>query len=144
MNLFTTTVTKTKSLLVIRTDFSNEAIWENICATLGARSGDFFANVKLVDDARYSGATKDQLLRLIHRNCTHHFMVIVDRTAISNPEHPLLIVALLESFGHEFRAIPSAIQGIKDNLSIARLGFENLADAIDGRGVFRGFHECRL
>ena len=41
--------------------------------------------------------------------------------------------------GQEFRAIPSEIQGIENNLSLANMSFEDFARAVDGDGVFRGF-----
>jgi hypothetical protein len=41
--------------------------------------------------------------------------------------------------GREFRTIPSKIQGIENNLSIANMDFEEFANTVDERGVFRGF-----
>ncbi len=46
---------------------------------------------------------------------------------------------LYDGSGHEFRAIPSQIQGIENNLSIANMDFEEFAEAVDEDGVFRGF-----
>jgi uncharacterized protein DUF6924 len=40
---------------------------------------------------------------------------------------------------NEFRAIPSQIQGIENNLSIANMDFEGFAEAVNEDGVFRGF-----
>jgi hypothetical protein len=65
--------------------------------------------------------------------------VIVDQTAISHPDHPLLVVDLYTGSGNEFRAIPSQIQGIENNLSIANMDFEEFAEAVDEDGIFRGF-----
>jgi hypothetical protein len=39
----------------------------------------------------------------------------------------------------EFRAIPSQIQGIENNLSIANMDFAEFTDSVDEDGVFRGF-----
>jgi hypothetical protein len=139
-----TTLLRTKSPLVIRTDFSNQAIWEKIRDALGAHVGDFHANVEMVDNAENKGVTKEQLLGLLSGSYAHSFMVIVDQTAVLNPDHPLLIVDLLGVFGREFRALPSAVQEIENNLSMTNMGFENLAGAVDGRGVFCGFFGCRL
>jgi hypothetical protein len=41
--------------------------------------------------------------------------------------------------GRTFRAIPSQIQGIENNLSIANMDFYEFADWVDEDGVFRGF-----
>jgi hypothetical protein len=69
------------------------------------------------------------------------YLIVADRTAISLPDHPLLIVDLIEERGRTFRAIPSQIQSIENNLSIANMDFEEFADAVDASGVFRGFPE---
>ena len=99
----------------------------------------FRANVQFLDDMEYAGITRDQLLELIPKDYIHSFIVVVDQTAISLPDHPLLIVDLYERSGREFRAIPSQIQGIENNLSIANMDFEEFAESVDESGVFRGF-----
>ena len=87
----------------------------------------------------YQDATKEQLLRLVPKDYEHSFIILVDRTAISQPEFPLLIVDLYEEPGREFRAIPSQIQGIENNLSLANMDFAEFADSVSEDGVFRGF-----
>ncbi len=131
----------TENPLVLRTDFSNQVAWEAICAIIQKPVGifRFRANVEFLDDVEYAGITEDQLLELIPNNYNHSFIIVVDRTAISLPDYPLLVVDLYERSGHEFRAIPSQIQGIENNLSIANMDFEEFADSIDEDGIFRGF-----
>jgi len=48
---------------------------------------------------------------------------------------------LYEGSGREFRAVPSQIQAIENNLSIANMDFEEFAESADESGVFRGFPE---
>jgi hypothetical protein len=139
-----TTMPLTKERMVIRTDFSNQEAWEKIRDILGAPIGTFDSKAVFVDDTDFKGATKGQLLGLIRSNCTHSFAVIVDERAILDPDHPVLIVDLRGSLGREFRAIPSSVLGIETSLSMAFMGFEHLADAVDGRGVFRGMREFGL
>ena len=134
----------TKGQMVIRTDFSNQEAWEKIRDVLGAPTGNFDSKVVIMDDADFDGATKGQLLGLVRASCTHSFVVIVDERAILDPDHPVLIVDLRSSLGREFRAIPSSVQGIETTLSMAFMGFEHLADAVDGGGVFRGMREFGL
>jgi hypothetical protein len=50
-----------------------------------------------------------------------------------------LVVDLFEEPGRTFRAVPSAIQSIENNLSIANMDFWEFADNVDAAGVFRGF-----
>ena len=132
---------RTENALVLRTDFSNQALWEEICRIIREPVGDwhFLANVDFADDVEYANITKAQLLELIPKDYNHTFIIVADRTAISQPDHPLLIVDLYERSGHEFRAVPSEIQGIENNLSIANMDFEEFAEAVDEDGVFRGF-----
>ena len=134
-------IPETENALVLRTDFSNQAAWERICALIQKPVGifRFRANVEFIDDMQYADITKDQLLELIPKNYSHSFIILVDRTASSPPDYPLLIVDLYERSGCEFRAIPSQIHGIENNLSIANLDFEEFAESVDKNGVFRGF-----
>ncbi len=134
-------IPETENALVLRTDFSNQAVWERICGIIQKPVGifGFLANVKFLDDLEYAGLTKDQLLELIPKDYSHSFIIVVDRTAISLPDYPLLVVDLYERSGREFRAVPSQIQGIENNLSIANMDFEEFAEAVDESGVFRGF-----
>jgi len=136
-------IPETENALVLRTDFSNEAVWEKIRALIQKPAGlfRFRANVEFLSDTDYADITKDQLLELIPRNYNHNFMIIVDQLAISQTDHPLLIVDLYEKSGREFRAVPSQIQGIENNLSIANMDFEEFAESVDQDGIFRGFSE---
>jgi hypothetical protein len=136
-------IPKTKNVLVLRTDFSNQAAWEEICKTIGEPVGDlhFLANVDFLDDREYTEISKDQLMKLIPQEYNHTFIIVVDQTAISHPKHPLLVIDLYKRSGHEFRAVPDQIQGIENNLSIANMDFEEFADSVDEDGIFRGFPE---
>ena len=132
---------ETEDPLVLRTDFSDQAAWEAICAAVREPVGEFHAYVEFLDDGEYAGLTKDQLLGLVPRDYSHSFIIVADQTAIALPDHPLLVVDLYEGSGREFRAIPSQIQSVENNLSIANMDFEEFAEAVDESGVFRGFPE---
>ena len=139
--MFMKPLPQTENPLVLRTDFSSEAVWQKICTAIQKPVGifGFRANVEFLDDPQYTGLTKEQLLELVPKNYLHSFIVVVDQPAISHPDHPLLIVGLYEESGQEFRAIPSQIQGVENNLSIANMDFEEFAEAVDEDGIFRGF-----
>lgn len=127
--------------LVLRTDFSDQVAWEEICRIIRRPVGifRFRARVSFLEDVDFKEITKDQLLDLIPRNHNHSFIILVDQLTISEPEHPLLVVDLYERSGREFRALPSQIQGIENNLSIANMDFEEFAGAVGEDGIFRGF-----
>ena len=129
--------------LVIRTDFSDQRAWDALRAAIGAPVGElgFLADVEFVDDRKYAALGTRQLLESFAEDGAHRFVIVADPTTMSHPEHPLLIVDLNTERGREFRAIPSAIQAIENNLSLANMDFAEFADSVDADGVFRGFPE---
>jgi hypothetical protein len=136
------TIPETENALVLRTDFSDQKAWEQICAIIRKPSGlfRFRAYVDFLADEQYSGISKAQVLKLLPQNYHHSFIMIVDQITISHAEHPLLIVDLFdEGMGNEFRALPTQIHSIENNLSIANMDFEEFAGSVDGNGIFRGF-----
>lgn len=134
---------KTKNPPVIRTAFENQRSWEKICKLIRTRvphgSYDFYANVEFVDDNQFRDLTKEQLLEMVPSGYKHTFLLVVDTNAIQRPEFPILVVDLNRERGRAFRAIPSQIQAIENNLSIANMSFFEFADRVDEDGVFRGF-----
>ncbi len=128
---------------VLRTDFSDQIAWEKIRAEILQPVGifRFRANVEFIDDIDFADIRKDQLLEILPTDYNHSFIIVVDQIAISDPEHPLLLIDLFDRSVHEFRALPAQIQGIENNLSIANMDFEEFAEAVDEDGVFRGFPE---
>jgi hypothetical protein len=62
-----------------------------------------------------------------------------DQAAWDAEEHLLLVIDLFGEKGREFRAEPSRIQSIENNLSIANMDFSDFAESCDPEGVFRGF-----
>jgi hypothetical protein len=134
-------IPNTKDALVLRTDFSDQASWEAICAMVREPVDRFLAYVEFLDDLEYRDVGKERVLELIPEDYNHSFIVIADRTAISLPDFPLLVVDLHGFSGPEFRAVPSQIQAIENNLSIANMDFEEFAAGVDQDGIFRGFPE---
>jgi hypothetical protein len=130
---------KSQNALVLRTDFSDQAAWETIRDAIRAPVGEFHAYVTFVEETAYDGLTRAQLLELFDEDRDHTFVIVADRTSMADAEHVLLVVALFRERGREFRAIPSQIQSIENNLSIANMDFHEFADSVDDDGVFRGF-----
>lgn len=126
---------------VIRTDFSDQVIWEKVCAEIQKPVGvlQFRAYMEFIDDPQYADLNRDQLLELLPPGYNHSFIIVADRMALTHPEHPLLVIDLFDKPRRDFRAIPAKIQGIENNLSIANMDFDEFADAADADGIFRGF-----
>ncbi len=139
-------IPETEYALILRTDFSDQAAWDEICAEIRKPVSflGFLAYVEFLDDVEYANITKDQLLELFPQNHNHSFIIVADRTSISRPEHPLLVIDLFDESAREFRAIPMQVQSIENNLSIGNMDFEELAEAVDEDGVFRGFPKPRF
>ena len=131
----------TENPWVLRTDFSDQLIWEQICTIIQEPVDGFSAYVDFINDADYEGVIIDHLLTLVPKNYKYGFIMIVDQIAISNIDHPLLIVNLTESSNASFRAIPSTVQAIENNLSIGNMDFEEFAHSVDESGIFRDFPE---
>jgi len=136
-------IPRTENALILRTNFSDQSAWKKICEIIRAPVGDlhFLANVDFLDDMEYADISKGQLMTLIPKDYNHTFIIVADQIATSHPDHPLLVIDLYNPSGREFRAIPSQVQGIENNLSIANMDFEEFADSVDEDGVFRGFPE---
>ena len=134
---------KTDNALVIRTDFENQQAWRAICDLIRAPvhegSYRFYANVDFYEGTEFRNLGKEDLLRRVPKDYNHSFFLVVDKDAITRPDFPILVVDLFAERGRSFRAIPSQIQGIENNLSIANMDFSDFADAVDNDGVFRGF-----
>ena len=134
---------ETQNPLMIRTDFSNQEVWESICAAVSRPAGemDLLANVEFLSDESYKNVDKQQLLKLFLADYEHNFFIIVDQIAVLKTGNPLLVVDLYDEPGREFRAVPEAIQSIENNLSLANMDFEEFANCLDEDGIFRDFEK---
>ncbi len=61
--------------------------------------------------------------------------------ALSHAERPVLVLDLESEPGQTFRAIPSQMSAVENNLSIANMDFEEFGDATDPDGIFRVFDD---
>jgi hypothetical protein len=124
--------------LLVRTDFSDPSAWQKLLTAVRNPADPFIFNMEIVDDRANSGATVEQLLRALPEAYPHSFMVVADSMAVSQPEHPLVVVDLYVERGRQFRAVAAQIAPIDNNLSIANMDFEEFAELVDDAGVFRG------
>ncbi|HEU4878659.1 MAG TPA: hypothetical protein VFT21_04370 [Gemmatimonadaceae bacterium] len=132
-------IPETRDAPVLRTDFSDQGAWDDVCGEIRQPVDGFLAYVAFIDDPQYAGISIDELLRIIPANPGHGYIFVVDQVTISVPEHPVLVVDLVTDRGRAFRALPSMVQSIENNLSIANMDFAEFADSVDETGVFRGF-----
>jgi hypothetical protein len=125
--------------LVLRTDFSDDAVWEQVRAAISAPHGDFQAHVEFVDDLEYRDLTVDELTHRVAETSTLTEIYVVDVLTIADPEHPVLVVDVCDEPGRNFRVIPAEMWCVENNLSIANMDWEDFAESLDRDGVFRGF-----
>lgn len=135
--------------LVLRTDFSNDAVWQKVCAKISEPQTDlnFLANVEFLSERRYEGWGLSEVLsgtlpfganyEKPAKGYNWAFLFLADAETITHPEHPLLVIDLLDERGKAFRCTPSAIQSIENNLSISNMDFEEFADCVEDDGIFR-------
>jgi hypothetical protein len=140
-------IPKTQHVLVLRTDFSDDSAWKSVCAAIQEPVQEVRANVDCLSDPEYDGLTVEQLtaslapLLSVERKpfeYQEYFMFIVDRIAITHPDHPILVVDLCDEVGRTFRVIPSEVCAVWGNLWLANLDFADFADHADTDGIYRG------
>jgi hypothetical protein len=131
----------TENPLVLRTDFSDQKAWETVRAAIQKPVGvlRFRAYVEFLDDNGYEGLASNALATVLPPGYNQTFILLADQVTMTHREHPLLVVDLFEDSFREFRALPSQVQGIENNLSIGNMDFEEFAEAVDTDGIFRGF-----
>ncbi|MDB5292525.1 MAG: hypothetical protein JWL69_3766 [Phycisphaerales bacterium] len=132
------TIPASENVLVLRTDFSDAAAWESLRAVLSKSDGELAPTLDFLSDPAFSGVSPKQLPGLLAETFAHPFAVIIDHTALTHPDHPILVVDLQENPGQAFRSMPAAFSEIHDNLSTANMGFAEFTDAVDSDGIFWG------
>ena len=127
---------KSDQALVVRTDFSDDAVWQGVMSAIRAPVDGFYAYVDFVDDGAFAGATVAQLVELA-RDAPRSFLIVADGETMRGEEHTQLIIDTFAEPGRTFRSIPAGIQSIENNLSIANMDFAEFADAAGADGVYR-------
>ena len=128
----------TDQSLVVRTDFSDQRAWRELCAAISQPVGGFRACVEFYSDPALDGFDAARLVAEVAPD-SRSFLFVADRHTLEHPEHPVLVIDLFEEPGRTFRVVPSEMWAVENNLSIANLDFAEFADAVDADGVFRGF-----
>ena len=98
---------------MLRTDFSGDRAWEKLCTACTAPVGEFRAFLSCVNDRRFDGLTVDQLVARARHGREHLFAFVADRTAMTQSDHPVLVVDLNREPGRTFRVIPSKLGSSK-------------------------------
>lgn len=131
--------------LVIRTDFSNQRAWDDLCELIRQYVPEgLLTDVRVVDDHDYDGVTVRQLLGLVPDDAGYAYLAVADELTSAStertPDRSLLIIDVGdEEPGGAFRAVAAELASIDANLSLANMDFGDYAEAVDEDGVYRGF-----
>lgn len=126
--------------LLVRTDFTNDVTWHKVSHDAQRENEDgFHAYVQPVNDRAFDGATWRTVKAAVPANDRGAMVLfIADSTALTAPDHPILVV---DPLGTEqpFRCVPSSLWSVENNLNIANMDWYEFACEVDTSGVFRGF-----
>ena len=138
------------TVLVVRTDFSDDAAFDATCDLISAGDCEgYVPDLMTFEDRRLEGAEPDEVYqRAVDTEIEYLF--IADARTITDPAHPLLVLNLLSDEDDEdedeeqspsrmFWTVPVEVCGIDANLGISNMDFVEFADNVDPDGVFRGF-----
>lgn len=129
----------TRSSLVLRTDFSDDAVWEGVQAASTAPSSEgFVAGLSFVSDQQFAGLTAEQVAAL-PSDCYRDFVFLCDNLTMTDPEMQLVVVERRNEPVRWFRVVPTSMWSVENNLSIHNMDFTDFANSVDSEGVFRGF-----
>ena len=126
--------------LVLRTDFSDDAAWDAVCAEIEAVEE--FSTALFVSDPRFAGVSVRALVEedsAADDDEKVFYVFLADATTMADGEHRLLAVDLADEPGRTFRVPPPWFSDISINLGIANMDFAEFADSVDGSGTYRGF-----
>jgi len=94
---------KTNKSIVLRTDFTDDDTWSEVCAAIASPADNFRVSVEFVSDVQFDRLSIDRLLELIPPSSRRTFIFLVDEQTIADPEHPILTVDLFQDKGRTFR-----------------------------------------
>lgn len=130
---------QTQQTPLVRTDFSNESVWQKIVETLSQESEDGFrADVHIVDDPAFHDANIGIIAEKIRKANAHSLVFVVDARTVGDEEHTVLCINV-DNPSRGLRVVLSALWAVENNLSIANMDFDDFVEAADPDGVFRGF-----
>jgi hypothetical protein len=112
---------------VVRTDFSDDAAWREVCERVAAAyplCGFEEVYVDLVDEPVFAGLTVAGLLRTA---TDLRYLFLADPTTTARPDRAVLAVDLVEGpdRGRTSRVTPRSVCTIDANLDLANLDFED-------------------
>jgi hypothetical protein len=130
--------------LLIRTDYSDDRAWHAaLSAATAVYAMDDFermgAPLQPVESSDLSNLSPEELMALPRDGFLGQIAVADAQTMRDQTVLFVDFNELNEQVGRTFRSIPSEVEPIVANLSLANLDFADFADHTDPDGIFRGF-----
>ena len=124
---------------LVRADFTSEEGWREAVRQATAETEDGFrAELEPIDDRLLEGQSPGALAAN-ERWKGRGALFVVDAHTIEDCESSILCVDLGGRSARTFRAIPSALWGVENNLRLANMDFDEFLRAVGEDGIFRGF-----
>jgi hypothetical protein len=129
---------RTGDSLLVRTAAAPADEWMNLVAAVRTENADGFrAYVQFVDDARWYGATEDDVRSAIPENDEDaSVLFIADDITLTAEGSPVLVVDLQKG-RPSFRCVAADLWAVDNNLNLANADWEDFADAADEQSVYR-------
>lgn len=126
--------------LLVRTEFTSDDAWWEVCdQALREYEDGFRAYLEPVSDPAFDGVTWQAVRAAMPANADGaSALFIADSTALAAPDHPVLVVDLLDDGKRPFRCIPAELWAVENNLNISNMDWAEFADETDESGVYRG------
>lgn len=125
--------------LVLRTTFGDEDAWRALQEAIHQPVDGFQAQVTCLSRVEDAGISSVDLLAAGAGTCGQAIVVLADAIAFQPPEHPLLVVDLIDQPGRTFRCPVAALWSVENNLSLGNMDFSDFLAATGPDGIFRGF-----
>lgn len=124
-----------QSVFVVRTDFSDEALWQSLLDDMNNVRYDFpyITGVIVVDDAANDSLAPEQLRQELPEGS--HGVAIADTTALTSPQH-LILMTPYSPDDTPFRVPANAIGLVVNPLVVGRLFWWELALDLGDDGIF--------
>jgi hypothetical protein len=131
-------------LLLVRTDYSDDQAWHAALAAATAvydrdDLGSTGALLRPVESPALSNLTAEELAGLAREDYLSQIAVADAQTMRDQTVLFVDFSELNEQVGRTFRSIPSEVEPIVANLSLANMDFAEFAGNTDPDGIFRGF-----
>ncbi|WP_193752707.1 ribonuclease E inhibitor RraB [Microbacterium testaceum] len=129
---------RTSDSLLVRTAATPADEWINLVVAVRTENAHGFrAYVQIVDDARWYGATEDDVRSAIPDNDEGaSVLFIADDITLTTEGSPVLVVDLQKG-RPSFRCVAADLWAVDNNLNIANVDWEDFADEADEQGVYR-------